>query len=269
MTRPRGMTGSERFGHPTPLHAPTSSLKDNEMNQRQQYEQQHADHREPSEPSARAKSDNGAHDGDSGGHHEARMYLRFGLMIATSTVVMFALTYTNAFSADHVRFSEERVYMALLMGAAMALIMLAFMWGMMYRNRVVNLGIVSGAIVLGCTALYLSRSQALVEDESYMRAMIPHHSIAILTSERSGIEDVRVRELADGIAATQRREIKEMDWLVHDIEENGPATTKAEADQRPVPEFGGSAAGVPGDQWTGRRILDPVLALPHLGFGQR
>ena len=57
------------------------------------------------------------------GRHEAKMYARFGLMIATSTLVMFALTYTNAFSADHVRFSEERVYMALLMGAAMALVM--------------------------------------------------------------------------------------------------------------------------------------------------
>jgi hypothetical protein len=210
------MTGSKRFGHPMPLHAPTSSLKDNEMNQRQQNDQQHANHREPREHPERAKSDNGAQ-GDSGGHHEAKMYLRFALMIATSTVVMFGLTYTNAFSADHVRFSEERVYMSLLMGAAMALVMLAFMWGMMYRNHVVNLGIVLGAIVLGGAALYLSRSQALVDDESYMKAMIPHHSIAILTSERAGIEDVRVRELADSIAATQRKEIKEMDWLVQDI----------------------------------------------------
>ena len=99
------------------------------MNQRQQNEQQHATHPEPGEHSEH-NSDNGAHDGNSSGHNEAKMYLRFGLMIATSTVVMFGLTYTNAFSADHVRFSEERVYMALLMGAAMALIMLAFMWGM-------------------------------------------------------------------------------------------------------------------------------------------
>lgn len=239
------------------------------MNQRQQKDQQHANHREASEHSERAKSDDGAHGGESGGHHEAKMYLRFGLMIATSTVVMFGLTYTNAFSADHVRFSEERMYMALLMGAAMALIMLAFMWGMMYRNRVANIGIVLAAIALGGTALYLSRSQALVDDESYMKAMIPHHSIAILTSERAGIEDVRVRELADGIAATQRKEMKEMDWLVQDIEQNGPATTKAEADERPVPEFGGSAAGVPEDHWTAQGILDFVLTLPHLGFGQR
>lgn len=232
------------------------------MNQRQQNEQQHANHREPSEHSEHAKSDNRGRAGDSGGHHEAKMYLRFGLMIATSTAVMFALTYTNAFSADHVRFSEERVYMALLMGAAMALIMLAFMWGVMYRNRVVNIGIILGAFVLGGTALYLSRSQALVDDESYMKAMIPHHSIAILTSERSGIEDVRVRELADAITATQRKEIKEMDWLVQDIEENGPATTKEEADARPVPDFQGSASGLPDARWSAREFLRALLAQP-------
>jgi hypothetical protein len=152
--------------------------------------------------------------------------------------------------------------MALLMGAAMALIMLAFMWGMMYRNRVMNVGIVLGAIVLGGTALYLSRSQVLVDDESYMKAMIPHHSIAILTSERAGIEDVRVRELADGIAATQRKEIKEMDWLVQDIEENGPATTKEEADARPVPDFQGSASSLQDAQWSAREFLRALLALP-------
>ncbi len=167
------------------------------------------------------------------------MYLRFGLMIATSTVVMFVLTYANAFSIDHVRWSEERLYMALLM--------LAFMRSMMYSNRTINLVIVALALALalGGTALYLSRSQTLVDDQAYMRGMIPHHSIAILTSERAQIDDVRVRELADGIIKAQRKEIKEMDWLIEDIERNGPATTEEEARQRPVPDFEGQAAGTP------------------------
>jgi hypothetical protein len=175
--------------------------------------------------------------------HERRMYLRFGLMIATSTVVMFVLTYTNAFSMDHVRWSEERLYMALLMGAAMALVMLAFMRSMMYKNRTLNLVVVALALVLGGTALYLSRSQALVDDQAYMKGMIPHHSIAILTSERADIDDVRVRELADGIIKAQRKEIKEMDWLIEDIDRNGPATTEEEARQRPVPDYEGQASG--------------------------
>ncbi|GAB3242133.1 DUF305 domain-containing protein [Nocardioides dilutus] len=176
--------------------------------------------------------------------HERRMYVRFGLMLATSTVVMFALTYTNAFSTEHIRWSEERFYMALLMGAAMALVMLAFMRSMMYKNRALNAVVVAMALLLGGTALYLSRSQALVDDQAYMKGMIPHHSIAILTSERADIDDVRVRELADGIIRAQRKEIKEMDWLIEDIEDNGPATTAEEARRRPVPDFEGEAAGL-------------------------
>jgi uncharacterized protein (DUF305 family) len=227
------------------------------MSQHQQNDQRHDQH---------DQDDSGGHSGEHGGRHETKMYIRFGLMIATSTTIMFALTYTNAFSADHVRFSEERLYMALLMGAAMALIMLAFMWGMMYRNRAVNVAIVLGALVLGGTALYLSRSQALVDDESYMKSMIPHHSIAILTSERAGIEDVRVRELADTITATQRKEIKEMDWLVQDIEENGPATTSEEAEQRPVPDFEGSAMGQRDTLRAAHALLRALLALPFVNY---
>jgi Domain of unknown function (DUF305) len=175
-------------------------------------------------------------------HHERRMYLTFGAMIATSTVTMFLLTYTNAFTWSHMTFSEERVYMALLMGSAMALIMLGFMWAMMYKNRKINIAIIVAALVVGGASLWLSRSQALVGDEAYMKGMIPHHSIAILTSERAGIDDVRVRELADGIIEAQRKEIAEMKWLLEDIEKNGKATTEGQARERPVPDFEASPA---------------------------
>jgi hypothetical protein len=169
---------------------------------------------------------------------ERRTYLRFGAMIATSTVVMFGLTYTNTYAWDHVRWSEERVYMALLMGGAMAMIMLGFMWGM-HQNLRINAGILAGSLVLMLAALWLSRSQQFVDDREYMKGMIPHHSIAILTSTYADIDDVRVRELADGIIAAQKREIAEMDWLIDDIAANGEATTQAEAYRRPVPDFSG------------------------------
>ena len=177
------------------------------------------------------------HDDGSGGG--LSHYWRFGAMIATSTVTMFVLTYTNAFAWDHVRFSEERLYMAVLMGAAMALIMLGFMWKMMYSNTKMNLAITGAGVVVFIVALLLSRTQVFVDETDYMKAMIPHHSIAILTSERADIDDVRVRRLADEIIEAQRREIAEMDWLINDIDDNGEATTEEEADQRPVPEFSG------------------------------
>lgn len=177
---------------------------------------------------------------DSDSRDQRRAYLRFGAMIGCSTLVMYGLTYTNLFSIEHARLSEERAYMALLMGSAMAIIMLGFMWGRMYPNTRVNVAIVAVAIVIGGISFGLSQSQAIVGDEAYMRGMIPHHSIAILTSERANIDDLRVRELADGISRTQVEEIKEMNWLLADIAKHGKATTPQEARQRPVPDFSGN-----------------------------
>lgn len=177
------------------------------------------------------------HSAGEASHSQRRMYLMFGAMVLTSTTAMFVLTYTNAFSIDHVYWSEERLYMALLMGSAMAIIMLGFMWAMMYRNVAINIAIIIAALVIGGSALGLSRSQVLVDDVAYMKGMIPHHSIAILTSVRANIEDVRVRELADDIASAQVEEIAEMKWLIDDIAANGIATTQEEADRRPVPDF--------------------------------
>lgn len=148
-------------------------------------------------------------------------YARFGAMIATSTVVMFGLMYLNTYSLAHVRFSETRLYMALLMGAVMAVIMLAFMLKM-YADRRVNLVLFGGAAVIFAGSLWLVRSQATVGDVAYMRAMIPHHSIALMTSRRAHIKDPRVRELADGIIAAQEREIAEMDALIADLDRTPP-----------------------------------------------
>lgn len=144
-------------------------------------------------------------------------YARFGTMIAVATVVMLGLMYLNTYSLDHLFFSETRAYMALVMGATMAVIMLGFMLSM-YTNRQVNIGIVVGSSIVFVLALWLVRSQETVEDISWMKAMIPHHSIAILTSERAHISDPRVRALADSIIEAQRKEIDEMKALIKELE---------------------------------------------------
>jgi hypothetical protein len=173
------------------------------------------------------------------GSSTGNRYIRFGLMILTAMIAMYTLTYINTYELGHVRFSETRLYITLIMGAAMAVIMLAFMLSM-YKSLKVNIAIVILSIAVFASAAWLVRSQITVEDRSYMRAMIPHHSIAILTSERAQIEDLRVRELADGIIDAQVREIKEMNWLIDDIGSNGIADTEAAAAARPVPSFSGA-----------------------------
>ncbi|MXQ06958.1 DUF305 domain-containing protein [Alphaproteobacteria bacterium GH1-50] len=144
-------------------------------------------------------------------------YPRFFAMIATSVVAMFVLTYANSWEFSHVFFSETRSYMVLYMGAVMAVVMLAWMWGM-YDGAGKKAAILMGSALVFVVSLWLVRSQSTVDDVSWMKAMIPHHSIAILTSERANITDPRVRALADEIIAAQRREIEEMKRLIADLE---------------------------------------------------
>ena len=125
--------------------------------------------------------------------------------------------YFNTYQLDHVYFSETRAYMALYMGAVMAIIMLAFMSNM-YKKTKVNLLVYGISVVMFAVGLWGVRSQATVDQVDWMQAMIPHHSIAILTSSRADIEDPRVRDLADGIIEAQKREIAEMQALIEELE---------------------------------------------------
>ena len=170
---------------------------------------------------------------------EGGSYPRFMAMVGTSTVIMLGLMYLNTYQLGHVMWSETRFWMMFMMGGVMAAVMLAFMWSM-YRNKTKNMIILAVATVVFLLGLFLMRSQVSIDDSEYMSAMIPHHSIAIMTSERAGIDDPRVRKLADGIIRAQRREIKEMKWLLNDIKQNGKVTSAAETAARPVPAFEGA-----------------------------
>ena len=145
-------------------------------------------------------------------------YAKFGAMILVSTIAMFGLMYLNTYEMDHVLYSQTRTWMAVVMGATMAIIMQVFMWDM-YESKRANTGIIASSLVIFAASLWLVRSQETVDDVSYMKAMIPHHSIAIMTSERAHIKDPRVRKMADGIAETQVREIREMKELIASLQQ--------------------------------------------------
>lgn len=144
-------------------------------------------------------------------------YVKFTLMILTSTMVMYIMMYFNTYEWNHIYFSETRAYMALYMGAGMAVIMLAFMANM-YKKTKLNLMIYGLSVIMFAVGIQGVRSQATINQVDWMKAMIPHHSIAILTSTRADIEDPRVRQLADDIIEAQKREIKEMQALVEKLE---------------------------------------------------
>ncbi|TIR20581.1 MAG: DUF305 domain-containing protein [Mesorhizobium sp.] len=180
-------------------------------------------------------------------------YIRFVAMTVVSTIVMYGLMYLNTYALDHVFFSQTRVWMAILMGGTMALIMIGFMWEM-YKSIAANVAIVVAAIAVFAGALWLVRSQETVTDVSYMKAMIPHHSIAIMTSERAHIRDPEVRKLADGIIDAQVREIAQMKRLIARFEAN-PAPTGAPD----LPSYRARGAAPPPpetDQSTGINTLE-------------
>jgi uncharacterized protein (DUF305 family) len=133
---------------------------------------------------------------------------------------MFVLKYSNVYETGHVWFSQTRMWMALMMGMAMIVIMLGFMWGM-YRTLATKVLVMCAAAAGFLIFLFLARSQTTVDDQAFMKAMIPHHSIAVLTSRRAEISDPRVRELADAIIEAQVKEIAQMELLLEDIETNG------------------------------------------------
>lgn len=148
-----------------------------------------------------------------------KMYLKFALMILLSFIAMYITMYLNTYQADHIYFSLTRFYMACLGIAAMTVIMLLFMQNML-KNRKRNMVILAASAILFAGALTLVRTQAPIGDILYMKAMIPHHSIAILTSKRADIKDPEVRKLADEIIRAQEKEITEMKACIKRLESN-------------------------------------------------
>ena len=145
-------------------------------------------------------------------------YTKFALMLGASFVAMYITMYLNTYAIDHVYFSLTRFYMSCLGISTMALIMF-FAMRNMYKNRKKNIVIIFGSIALFLAALGLVRVQApIVGDVLWMKAMIPHHSIAILTSERADIQDPEVKKLANDIIKAQKKEIEEMKAMIKRLE---------------------------------------------------
>lgn len=141
-------------------------------------------------------------------------YKKFTGMMMISFLVMYVVMFLNMDSIDHYHTSTTRAYMAILMVAPMAVVMMAMM-GKMYPNAKTNAGIIVGALILFIVTLAALRTQTPVSDVQYMKAMIPHHSSAIMTSKHANIKDPEVRKLADSIIASQEREIQQMEAILN------------------------------------------------------
>lgn len=140
-------------------------------------------------------------------------YKKFALMLFISFIIMYSVMFLNVAQADHIYLSTNRFYLALLMVAPMAVVMMTLM-GKMYPNKKVNTGIIIGSIVVFGITLAALRTQTPISDVQYMKAMIPHHSSAILNSKKANIQDPEVKKLAEQIIESQEKEIAEMKGIL-------------------------------------------------------
>ena len=145
-------------------------------------------------------------------------YLKFSLMLLTSFLVMYAVMYLNVDQISHIYTAQTRTYMTILMIAPMAVSMLLFMWGM-YENKKLNYLIIAGAVVLGIFTYSILREQTFVDDKAWMRAMIPHHSSAIMVSQKAQLKDPEAIKLAEDIIAAQKREIAQMKAMLERLDQ--------------------------------------------------
>jgi uncharacterized protein (DUF305 family) len=154
----------------------------------------------------------------------AMSWARFLAMIGTSTFIMFFLMYQLIYSMDHAMLSINRLVASLVMGCVMSVVMLSFMWSM-YRGKTIKIAVLVGATASALILLAMNRSQAVIGDVTFMKSMIPHHSIAINNARKATITDPRVRRLADRIIESQVREIAEMKLLIEGIDREGKRGT--------------------------------------------
>ena len=137
--------------------------------------------------------------------------------MAVSFVIMYAVMFLNADLFEHVMLSNTRTYMTILMVSPMAISMMLFMWGM-YENKKLNYIILGSAVILFIGSLTMLRNQSLIADVQWMKAMIPHHSSAIMVSQKAHLQDPEAQKLAQDIIEAQKREIAQMQEMIKRLE---------------------------------------------------
>ncbi len=137
--------------------------------------------------------------------HYRKLFINLAISMVAMYLVMFAMIDGMADFYNNV----NMLYMALMMVAPMAILMLLMM-GSMYQNRKLNIVLYITFAGLFVGAFAFTRAQTFVGNEQFLRSMIPHHSGAILMCRESAITDREIAALCDTIVKSQREEIEHM-----------------------------------------------------------
>jgi hypothetical protein len=146
-------------------------------------------------------------------HSSPNHYARLGVELAIDFVVMYLVMYTMIATARHFQFNINNLYMTLMMVAPMAIVMLVSMRSM-FPNPRLNWKIIAAALAVFIASFMGMRTQAGVGDKEFLRAMIPHHSGAILMCREARITDPDIKALCADIVRSQTQEIAQMEALL-------------------------------------------------------
>ena len=149
-------------------------------------------------------------------HHEKQMIHSWKPMafeLGLDAVVMYFVMYTMIDRVDHLYPNLNNGYMTAMMVSSMAVVMAVTMKTMFSSPRM-RWGVAGAALLVGLLAFAGMRTQAGVGDASFLRAMIPHHSGAILMCERATLTDPEIVALCGDIVRSQRAEIAKMKELL-------------------------------------------------------
>ncbi len=146
-------------------------------------------------------------------HHGTGSYKHLAIELAIDFVIMYLVMYTMIATLDHFHLNLNNVYMTLMMVAPMAVVMLVAMRSM-FKSRRLNLIVAALAVVGFAIGWYGMRTQAAIGNSEFLRAMIPHHSGAILMCGQAKITDPEIVTLCREIVEAQKREIAQMETIL-------------------------------------------------------
>ena len=140
-------------------------------------------------------------------------YSIWTMMIASFFIqyIVMSLIMTNV--PSNITFSVGKFYISTMMAILMGLVEVSmFDYHMKTLHITYYLSLFIGFTVF----LYLYKSQSWIGDDEYLKEMIEHHSMALLTSEEilQKTKSERVKKFADNIVATQAAEIDYMRRLL-------------------------------------------------------
>jgi uncharacterized protein (DUF305 family) len=140
-------------------------------------------------------------------------YANLAIQAAVSGAIMYLVMFVMIDRLSSFYHNLNTFYMTLMMVAPMVVLMVVGMRHMFPSSKA-NWAILAGSVVVFFGAFGLIRTQTTIDDEAFLRSMIPHHSGAVLMCSEAKLTDPEIVDLCRNIIRSQRQEIEQMEAIL-------------------------------------------------------